>query len=127
MSYGSDQIDFMTGANQTVDRWNGKQLGRYVCHLKEEADETCTSYFGKDFAKTLDGLVDTIVVALGGIISMGIPPDLAWAAVHRKNMSKVDGSLGPTVFRPDGQVGKPDGWTGPESELQQLIDDALNR
>lgn len=127
MRYGSDQIDFMIEANQTVDHWNNEQIMRYVGHLEEEARETRDAFFSDDMVKTLDGLVDTIVVALGAIISMGIDPDLAWSAVHRKNMSKVDGSLGPTIFRPDGQVGKPPGWTGPEDVLQQLIDDALSR
>ena len=72
----------------------------------------------------IDGAVDCIVVCLGFLHSLGIDPNEAWAAVHRANMRKVDGSLGPIVRRGDNQIGKPPGWYGPEAELAELVEKA---
>ena len=69
--------------------------------------------------KALDGAVDTIVVAIGFICSMGIDPNKAWAAVNAANMRKVvDGKV---YRRDDGQIGKPPLWYGPEEELAALV------
>jgi len=119
--FAEDQKRFMALARQTVDVWNPAQAGRYIDHLREEADETRTAWAEGDATKTVDGLVDSIVVALGALLSLGVDPVEAWGAVHRANMSKVDGSLGETVWRSDGQVGKPHGWVGPEAALERLI------
>jgi predicted HAD superfamily Cof-like phosphohydrolase len=66
----------------------------------------------------IDGAVDTIVVAIGLLHSLGIDPFKAWDAVHRANMSKiVDGKV---YLREDGQIGKPPGFVGPEEDLAKL-------
>ena len=121
MSFDTDQREFMTLAGQSTDRINMPQAVRYIRHIAEEANETSDAYDDGDFVKTVDGLVDTIVVCLGALWSLGIDPAKAWDAVHAANMRKVDGSLGPVVKRPDGQVGKPDGWFGPEHDLTSLV------
>lgn len=120
MSYSKDMKDFMMLAGQQVGVLDLPQAHRYIRHLKEEAWETHQAWLADDMVKTIDGLVDSIVVALGGLYSLGINPDDAWNAVHAANMRKVDGSLGPIVRRKDGQIGKPEGWHGPEMELASI-------
>jgi len=118
--YAKDMKDFMILAGQHVGVFDLAQAHRYIRHLKEEALEMHQAWLADDMVKTIDGLVDSIVVALGGLYSFGINPDDAWDAVHAANMRKVDGSLGPIVRRKDGQVGKPEGWQGPEIELASI-------
>ena len=135
MSFSSDQAEFMRAAGQLVgddegsDPVKAAQAYRYIKHLAEEARETLEAWSGEGtFEEVIDGLVDTIVVALGGLHSLGVDPDRCWSAVHAANMRKVNGSCGPKVFREDGQIGKPEGWFGPEDELRQIwIDQGFGR
>lgn len=132
-NFGTDQRGFMSLANQSVTGFNLPQMRRYIQHATEEARETEDSLLESYGAPTreatveclthvLDGLIDQIVVATGGILSMGIDPYEAWQIVLRANMSKVDGTLGETVLRDDGQIGKPMGWVSPHAELRKLVD-----
>lgn len=120
MTYATDQAEFMQAGGQTVDGFNAHQAARYVRHITEEARETAEAFDQGRHVHVIDGAVDTIVVALGLLLSYGINPDDAWKAVHTANMRKlVDGK---PYIRPDGQIGKPPGWVGPEKELAQLIE-----
>lgn len=120
MTYATDQAEFMQAGGQTVEGFNAHQSARYVKHIAEEASETYEAFTAGDHVKTIDGAVDTIVVALGLLWSYGVNPDDAWRAVHAANMRKlVDGQ---PYIRPDGQIGKPPGWIGPEDELAKLIE-----
>lgn len=127
MSYGDDQTIFMRLGRQTVNEWNPEQAGRYMAHIEEEAREAKEAWEEGDYVKSVDGAVDAIVVALGFLRSLAIDPDKAWAIVLRANMSKVDGTLGPTVWRQDGQIGKPEGFIPPEAELQKLIAHSMEK
>lgn len=118
-----DQAQFMIAAEQTVTSWNIDQAERYANHIKEEARELKEAFDEKDYVKAVDGAVDSIVVALGFLLSLGVSPYRAWDAVHAANMRKVDGSCGDMVWRPDGQLGKPINWYGPEPELKTLVDE----
>lgn len=127
MSFSSDQAEFMRAAGQLVGDDDGSdgakaaQAYRYINHLAEESRETLDAWSNEGtFEKVIDGLVDSIVVALGALHSLGVDPDRCWAAVHAANMRKVNGSLGSIVKRPDGQIGKPPGWYGPEDDLKQI-------
>lgn len=121
-SYGADQAEFMSVSGvQTVGVWNASQISRYVNHLEEEARETRRAFEIRDAIKLVDGAVDTIVIALGILHSAGVNPDECWAAVHRANMRKVDGSCGEIVLRKDGQIGKPADWFGPEADLEKIL------
>jgi len=121
MSYAKDQAEFMRLAGQTVGEWNDGQAARYVAHLGEEAEECAVAWFQRDRVKLIDGAIDTIVIALGFLHSIGVDPDECWKAVHAANMRKVDGSCGEIVRRPDGQIGKPGGWYGPENDLRRIV------
>lgn len=113
-----DQSRFMLAGDQTVGTFNRDQAKRYLCHIVEESHETQAGFLEGDYVAAIDGAVDTIVVAIGFLHSLGVDPFKAWNAVHAANMRKViDGKV---YRRPDGQIGKPDGWYGPEEELAKL-------
>lgn len=121
-NWAEDQAVFMLAGGQTVNRINQDQMERYKHHIIEEANEIEDAWADGDMLKVLDGAVDTIVVCIGLIRSMGINPNEAWNAVHGANMRKVvDGQV---YRRADGQIGKPPGWYGPENELKGMLDRA---
>lgn len=122
-NYPADHAAFMIAGGQTVGEFNPQQADRYANHLQEEASETWDAMQAGDWVKAIDGAVDSIVVALGLLHSIGVNPDKAWAAVHAANMRKViDGKV---YRRDDGQVGKPVGWYGPEEELAKLMEEVI--
>lgn len=119
-TWAQDQAEFMTAADQTIGTFNKPQLARYLKHIAEEVAEINEAQAEPKGVEFLDGLVDTIVVCIGAIHSMGVDPDKAWQAVHAANMRKVlpNGSI---CRRSDGQIGKPPGWYGPENDLMELM------
>lgn len=81
------------------------------------------------FVDQIDALVDTIYIALGTLVEMGINPDRYFAIVQRANMAKL-GPDGKPIYHTEGEkigkVKKPEGWTSPEPELEkQLFADLL--
>ena len=120
--WAQDQATFMRAGEQAVGSPDPDQAARYLGHILEEACETERAFDDEDYVKAVDGAVDTIVVAIGFLHSLGVDPDAAWDAVHAANMRKViDGRV---YRRPDGQIGKPPGWYGPEAELRELCEAA---
>lgn len=126
MNWVADQAEFMRAGGQTVSEWNEDQASRYSKHILEEAEESYLDWQVEGSEeKAVDGAIDCIVVCIGFLLSLGIDPDKAWAAVHAANMRKViDGKV---YRRPDGQIGKPPGWYGPEDELRHLVEAAQVR
>lgn len=120
-NWAEDQAEFMKAGGQSTDQVNYEQADRYLEHIIEEVSE-----LGRDHRRNqvgaIDGVIDTIVVCLGYLHSLNVNADKAWGAVHAANMRKViDGKV---HRRPDGQIGKPEGWYGPEEELEQLAREA---
>lgn len=61
--------------------------------------------------KVADGLIDTIFVCVGTALEFGmadVMPEL-WQEVHRSNLMKLGGAIGP-----DGKIQKPRGWKAPD-------------
>lgn len=112
-----DQKTFMLGAGQTVGEFNWPQFERYLGHIREEAEEL-EAASKDDPVDTIDALCDLIHVCTGALWSLVDSPDDCWGATHSANMRKVN-SYKP-VFRKDGQIGKPEGWRGPELSLQRI-------
>lgn len=86
--------------------------------LNEEFKEYSSAELNNDVVEIADGLCDVIVIAWGTLLSYfgeDIAHEIA-AEVIRSNLSKVDGTLGPTQFREDGKVIKPEGWMPPDIE-----------
>ena len=96
--------------------------------MAEETNEYLEAASEGDIVKAVDGLLDTIYVALGTLWYMNIPVQECWDAVHRANMKKV---LGPTKrdarrHGPTKDAMKPEGWVGPESEIAAAIMKRIN-
>jgi predicted HAD superfamily Cof-like phosphohydrolase len=116
--WADDMGRFMALGGQSTGRFNEGQAARYLSHMEEEAEETVLAWDRGDMVNVIDGAVDTIVVAIGLLHSLGVDPFRAWDAVHKANMSKiVDGKV---YRREDGQIGKPPGFVGPEDDLAKL-------
>lgn len=116
--WADDQSKFMLAGGQTVGAFNLDQARRYADHMLEEAKETKDDLDAGDYVKAIDGAVDSIVVAIGFLHSIGVDPFKAWNAVHAANMSKlVDGKV---YKRPDGQIAKGPNFVPPEPELAKL-------
>ena len=120
--WAEDQARFMIAGDQTVTRWNLEQAERYAKHIGEEARELKEAFDEEDYTKAVDGAVDAIVVSIGFLLSLGVNPYRCWDAVHAANMRKI--VAGSMFRREDGQIGKPPGWYGPESELEQIVIEA---
>lgn len=135
-----DQRRFMQACQQfTADEKRYDQLGvdLYVKLIKEEAvtelDEAVAlsalpGEAEKDFrvrrmVKLADVALDTIVVAIGLLESMGLDGEPLWDEVIRSNMAKIDPETGLVDKREDGKVLKPEGWTPPD--LRRLIVEQL--
>ena len=122
-NWAQDQAAFMLAGEQTVGEFNFVQACRYADHMLEEANETKRDLASGDYTKAVDGAVDTIVVAIGFLHSIGVNPDKAWDIVHAANMRKViDGKV---YRRDDGQIGKPPNFVGPEEELAELVREVM--
>jgi len=117
MNVFRDVEKFMRASDQSVIKYNPEQVELYLNLIKEEADsELSAAVKADDRVAMLDALVDTLVVTIGAIHSMGADPDGAWKEVMRTNFSKIDSKTGKVRKREDGKVLKPVGWTGPDLE-----------
>jgi predicted HAD superfamily Cof-like phosphohydrolase len=82
--------------------------------LEEETTELGQAYLQGDLVGVADALGDLIYVALGTAVEMGIPMDKVFQAIHKANMAKLPAVDG-------GKVKKPEGWVGPEKEIEQIL------
>lgn len=62
----------------------------------------------------IDACVDIVYVALGMLVEMGVPPDIAFDIVHRKNMLKQRGAKSTRPGSKGIDMIKPPGWTPPD-------------
>lgn len=84
---------------------------------KEEYVEFSKATEEFDAEEIVDGLIDTIVVAIGTLDLFGVDVDKAWDEVHVKNMAKERGikeNRPNPLGMPD--LMKPEGWTAPSHE-----------
>lgn len=119
MDFSEKQKEFMVAGGQTVTEWNLDQALRYVNHIKEEVKELHDAVAGSDWVKAVDAAADLKVVANGFLFSLGIEPwevDLCVCLANQRKL--VDGKV---YRRPDGQIGKPPGWVGPEAALEKIV------
>ena len=96
---------------------------RRIDMLLEEVNETEKAAEEGTYEEYVDGLIDVLYVALGGLIEAA-PEDVirrAFWDVHRANMDKL-GNDGSPIYREDGKVLKPEGWRGPN--LPAIIKEA---
>jgi predicted HAD superfamily Cof-like phosphohydrolase len=86
--------------------------------IEEEFGELSDAMDAKDSVAILDALVDLTYVAIGFAVELGYDFDEAWERVHESNMAKLDRN-GDPIFREDGKVLKPEGWSAPS--LDDLV------
>jgi len=80
--------------------------------IREEAEETAEAVESGDLEHMAKELADLAYVVYGAALTLGIDLDVAIAAVHASNMSKlVDGR---PVMRPDGKVLKGPNYAPPD-------------
>ncbi len=80
---------------------------------REELHELEEAISDGDFEGTVDGFLDVMYVAFGGLVEMGIPVLAAFQEVHEANMQKQRGSY---IKRPHSKghdAIKPKGWKPP--------------
>jgi predicted HAD superfamily Cof-like phosphohydrolase len=115
MSVFENQGTFMKAGDQTVGHFNEAQFNMYVDLIDEEYNkELKEAIAANDRVEILDALLDTLVVTIGAIHSLGVEADGAWAEVVRSNMSKVDAATGKVLKREDGKILKPDTYSPPD-------------
>lgn len=81
--------------------------------LAEEVKETIDADEAGDLVETIDGLLDTIYVAVGWLLELGLTPDeinRGMDEVHASNLTKVDND-GQPVYDEGGKVLKGDNYT----------------
>lgn len=118
MSYYTDVKDFQIAFGQRVGEKAElpKEAERQlrVKLLVEEMQEYIDGEQNDDIVEIADAIADIIYIACGTAVSYGIPLDDIFNEVHRSNMAKlVDGK---PLYREDGKVMKPEGWTPPNIE-----------
>lgn len=88
--------------------------------LLEEINEFLEAVNNQDLVEQADAMIDTIYVALGTLVEMGVEPDDLFQIVHQANMSKLFPD-GLPHYNEIGKVIKPEGWRDPHPQLEQAI------
>jgi len=119
MSFYTDVKDFHQAFSQRVGEKselpNFEERSLRMRLLNEEFREYVMAEEDNDLVEIADALADIIYIACGTAVSYGIPLDRVFDEVHRSNMAKlVDGK---PLYREDGKVMKPEGWTAPNIEV----------
>lgn len=92
--------------------------------LSEEVAETNAASEAGDVVETIDGLLDTIYVAIGWMLELGMTPaqiNLAMQEVHASNMTKTD-LKGKPIFDEGGKVLKGDNYVKADLQLALSLD-----
>jgi len=100
-----------------------KTLDTFLAHridfLEEEVTETVNAYGDGDATDVVDGLIDTIVVALGTLDLFGVDSAKVWDEVYHSNMNK---EVGIKESRPNPlgvpDLIKPKGWEPPRITMK---------
>ena len=94
--------------------------------LMEEVTEFYDCSHAGDMVGAIDGLLDTVYVALGTLYLMGLTNaqvQACWDAIQKANMAKVKG-----VTKRGNLVDavKPATWVGPESTIANILEGGLD-
>jgi predicted HAD superfamily Cof-like phosphohydrolase len=116
MTMFTDVLDFHKAFGQRIGEKpylpNSEERTLRMKLLAEEMYEYTVAENENDIIEIADALADIIYIACGTAASYGIPLDKVFEEVHRSNMAKlVDGK---PIYREDGKVLKPEGWTPPD-------------
>lgn len=123
-----DNIAFQRKFEFDKHKLTKEQLRFRMLLQEEEFLETKNAFLEGNAEEFVDGLVDTIVIALGTLYLAGVDPEKAWNEVFRANMSKVRGIKKGRESSGGFDVIKPDDWVGPihednRGDLDELLMD----
>jgi predicted HAD superfamily Cof-like phosphohydrolase len=76
--------------------------------------ETTARDLQQDDVELLDGLCDTLVVAMGMAAMAGLPLDEGMDVVNASNLAKIDPVSGRCIKDAGGKIQKPAGWVKPD-------------
>lgn len=104
-------------------------LATSLCDLRmklitEEFAELQHAHTTMDLIGFIDALQDLKYVIYGAELALGIASEEHFAEVHAANMRKL-GEDGRPIYREDGKVMKPGGWTGPDHD--QVLNEVASR
>jgi hypothetical protein len=118
-----DHKKFMEACGQTTTQLNPEQVRLYALLIDEETNAELLPAIAQLWSapvldaetvvEAVDAALDTIVVCIGLLYSLGVKPQPLWNEVKRSNMAKIDPATGRVLKREDGKVLKPAGWTPP--------------
>lgn len=83
--------------------------------IDEEYDELQKARAERNLVGIIDALQDLKYVIYGYELRLGIASEEHFSEVHAANMRKL-GPDGKPIYREDGKILKPEGWTGPDHE-----------
>lgn len=109
-----EEADFPT-AKRPAALSEKRLLLRYKL-LKDELEELPASK--DDVVAQADSFIDLIYYALGGLVEMGVEPDVLFEIVHEANLKKVDS--GKPSYE-NGKLQKPEDWQHPDEDLRKEI------
>jgi predicted HAD superfamily Cof-like phosphohydrolase len=94
--------------------------------LMEEVDEVRVAGNAGDLTEMLDGLLDTVVIAMGTAAGLGLDWNPAFDEVMRSNMAKEPSKNGGADTKRNHTLDlvKPPGWVGPQ--LERFTDPACS-
>ena len=93
-----------------------------IAFLLEEIEELGLAYCNNDLVGVADALADLVYVAVGTAHMMGIPFDEVFKVVHAANMQKMRGITKRGMAY---DAVKPEGWVGPEEQIDAIIKSAM--
>lgn len=123
--------EFMVAGGQLEKRPKKAQIpddatmDRRIAMLMEEILELATAWEDDDLVALADAWGDIFYVLLGGVEECGMDLEPVLAAIMRANDMKIDWEATPPrpfVTREDGKILKPEGWTGPEEAIAELLE-----
>jgi len=91
-----------------------------IDRFMEEINETKQAYKDENFAGIIDGLVDLIYFAYGGIVRQGMSPKACFEAVHLANLNKERGVHDKRPIDSGNDAVKPINWVDPITRLEKL-------
>lgn len=99
-----------------------ERVAKRASWLREEIEEFLAA---ETLTGQADAMIDTIYLALGTLVEMGVKPEALFNIVHEANMSKIWPDGKPHYRAEDGKVVKPPTWQDPEPRLREEIEHQL--
>lgn len=108
-SFETFEASFAADSSALADLTQHKNAMQHIL-----AYETQQSDLQQNNVELLDGLCDTLVVAMGMAAMAGLPLNEGMDEVNRSNLAKIDPATGMCIKDAGGKIQKPAGWKKPD-------------